>query len=143
MGNEYHTLCCGLSGDMYAIELVEGKDQRQLQPANYLEHGKTTGLLLRLTESIAHSGRVVIMDSEFSVLKKLIKLASVGVFASAVIKNRRYWPTYIDGGAIDSHFEVKDIGTTDSLPGLMDGEQFRIYCMKEEDYGHLRCIAAD
>jgi hypothetical protein len=26
MGNEYHSICCGLSGIMYAIELVKGKD---------------------------------------------------------------------------------------------------------------------
>ncbi|KAI2510975.1 Transposase IS4 [Fragilaria crotonensis] len=74
------------------------------------------------------------MDSGFSVLKALIKLALVGVFASAVIKKRRYWPKYINGGAIDTHFEAKEIGTTESLPGVMDGVQFRIYCMKEEDY---------
>ena len=26
MGNEYHTICCGSTGIMYAIDLVEGKD---------------------------------------------------------------------------------------------------------------------
>lgn len=26
-GNEYHSICCGLSGIMYAIEIVEGKDK--------------------------------------------------------------------------------------------------------------------
>ena len=26
-GNEYHSICCGLSGVMFAIELVEGKDR--------------------------------------------------------------------------------------------------------------------
>jgi hypothetical protein len=58
---------------MYAIELVEGKNRpRQLPPPKYNEHGKTTGLLLRLTDSIAHSGRVVIMDSGFCVLKALV-----------------------------------------------------------------------
>jgi Transposase IS4 len=25
IGNEYHSLCCGVSGVMYTIELVEGK----------------------------------------------------------------------------------------------------------------------
>ena len=135
MGNEYHTLCCGVSGIMYAIELVEGKDRpRQQQAARYSEHGKTTGLLLRLTDSIAYSGRVVIMDSGFCVLKALIKLASVGVFASAVIKKRRYWPKNIAGDAMDTHFEGNEVGTTDSLPGILDGVPFRVYCMKEEDY---------
>ena len=40
MGNEYHSLCCGLSGVMYSIELVEGKDQlRQLPLPKYNESG--------------------------------------------------------------------------------------------------------
>jgi Transposase IS4 len=32
MGNEYHSICSGLSGIMYAIELVEGKDHPKEQP---------------------------------------------------------------------------------------------------------------
>jgi Transposase IS4 len=82
------------------------------------------------------------MDSGFSVLKAWIKLASVGVFASAVIKKRQYWPKYINGGAINStHFEAKEIGTTESLPGVMDGVQFRIYCMKEEYHVLMKLMA--
>ena len=73
----------------------------------FSEHGKTVGLLLRLTESIHHSGRVVIMDSGFCVLQALIKLATFGLYWSAVMKKRQYWPKYIDGGAIDSH-EMRD-----------------------------------
>jgi hypothetical protein len=82
---------------------------------------------MRLTESIHHSGRVVIMDSGFCVLKGLVQLASVGVYASAVIKTRRYWPKYIDGAAIDSHFDFKEISTTDSLPGTLDGTNFKVF----------------
>ena len=26
-GNEYHTICCGLSGLLFAVEMVEGKDR--------------------------------------------------------------------------------------------------------------------
>jgi hypothetical protein len=135
MGNEYHSICCGLSGIMFAIELVQGKDRpSQLPNDKYSEHGKAAGLLMRLTESIHHSGRVVIMDSGFCVLQSLIQLASVGVYGSAVIKKRRYWPKYINGDAIDSQFESKEIGETDSLPGTLDGINFKVFCMKEEDY---------
>jgi hypothetical protein len=36
-----------------------------------------------------------------AVLKALIELAKKGVFASALIKKRRwYWPKYIDGGEV-------------------------------------------
>ncbi|KAI2504308.1 xylulose kinase [Fragilaria crotonensis] len=135
MGNEYHSICCGLSGIMFAIELVQGKDEpSQIPNEKYSEHGKTAGLLMRLTESIHHSGRVVIMDSGFCALQSLIQLASVGVYGSAVIKERRYFPEYINGDAIDPHFESKGIGETDILPGTLDGINFKIFCMKEEDY---------
>jgi hypothetical protein len=77
---------------------------------------------------------VVIMDSGFCVLQALVKLASFGVNSSAVIKKRRYWPKYIDGGEIDSHFDFKEVGETDSLPGTLDGTNFKVFCMKEEDY---------
>ncbi len=84
MGIENHSICCGVSGIMFAIKLVQGKDQPSQNPnEKYSKHGKTIGLLMRLTESIHHSGSVVIMDSGFCVLKGLVKLASVGIYASA------------------------------------------------------------
>ena len=64
------------------------------------------------------------MDSGFCVLQALIKLASVGVYSSAVIKKRRYRPKYIDGGEINSHFDLKEVGQTNSLTGTLDGTNF-------------------
>jgi hypothetical protein len=32
MGNEYHTICCGTSGIMFNLELVEGKDKPHRNP---------------------------------------------------------------------------------------------------------------
>ena len=49
-------------------------------------------------------------------------------------KKRCYWPKFIDGAAIDSHFDLKEIGTTDSLPGTLDGINFKVFFVKEEDY---------
>ena len=47
-GNEYHTIACGFSGIMYAVELWEGKDHpRELaKDTNELLCGKTGALLL-------------------------------------------------------------------------------------------------
>jgi hypothetical protein len=44
---------------------------------------------------------VVILDSGFCVLQCLVELKKIGVFASAVIKKRRYWPKYVPGEQID------------------------------------------
>ena len=135
MGNEYHSVCCGLSGIMYSIELVEGKDRpKELPKKKHHEKGNTTALLLRLTESIAHSGRVVIMDSGFCVLKALIELYNQGIFGSAVIKKRRFWPKYIDGDGIDKRFEDRNVGTVEDHPGMLGGVPFKVFVLKEEDY---------
>ena len=81
-----------------------------------------------------HSGRVVIMDSGFCVLHALIELLLIGVYSSAVIKKRRYWPKYIDGEGIDQHFQTKEVGQCDYFPGTLSGRAFSIFCMKEENY---------
>mmetsp|Transcript_26170 Transcript_26170/g.44621 ORF Transcript_26170/g.44621 Transcript_26170/m.44621 type:complete len:150 (-) Transcript_26170:1029-1478(-) len=49
-GSEYHTTCCALSGIMFVIKLVEGKDRPReigLQEFDNLS-GKMVGLLLRM-----------------------------------------------------------------------------------------------
>jgi hypothetical protein len=68
------------------------------------------------------------------VLKALIELRKVGVYAAAVIKKHRYWPKYIDGDAVAAHFEGKDIGSFDVLPGKLEDIPFGIFAMKEPDY---------
>ena len=77
---------------------------------------------------------MVILDSGFCVLKALIELKKIGVFASALIKKRRYWPKFVPGDTIDKHFEDKEVGETDSLNGQLEGIPYDIFCMKEPDY---------
>ena len=66
----------------------------------------------------------------------LMELQKRGVYASAVIKKRRYWPKYIKGkDNIKEHFEDKAIGNYDALPGtLLLGVPFHIFYMKEDTY---------
>jgi hypothetical protein len=70
-------------------------------------------------------------------LKALIELKKVGVFASAVVKKRRYWPKYIKGDDIKRHFEGKTIGDDDALAGTLDGEEFHIYVLKDDGYNDI------
>jgi hypothetical protein len=61
-GNEYHIACCGKGGILWALELVEGKDRPwQLDKPDFVNHGKTVGLLLCLTRPIWNTGWVVII----------------------------------------------------------------------------------
>ena len=132
-GNEYHTICCGLSGLLFAVEMVEGKD-RPSELESDPRTKKTTNLLLRLCKKLFGTGKVVILDSGFCVLQALIELRKVGVFAGALIKKRRFWPKHVPGDMIDDHFKDKDVGLVDSLKGKIDNVPYDIYCMKEPDY---------
>jgi Transposase IS4 len=72
LGNEYHTIACGLLGILFKMELVEGKDTpTQRNPSEFNEKGKTVGLLLRLTKQLRGAAHVVILDSGFCVLQGL------------------------------------------------------------------------
>ena len=134
-GNEYHTICCCLTGIMFAMELVEGRDEPpQMPPKEYSEKGKTVGLYLRLTKLLRGKGSIVVMDSGFCVLSAIIELSKVGVFSHALIKKRRYWPRHVDGDKIKEHFDRMNPGEFDALKGRMNGVSFYICGMKEPDY---------
>lgn len=134
-GNEYHSICCGLSGIMYAIEMKEGKDRpKDLPQPSFEEKGKTGGLLMRLCSALYGTGKVVILDSGFCVLQALIELKKVGVYAGAVIKKRKYWPRYIRGAAIEEHMKEKDVGDADVAVGTLDDISYNVFAMKEPEY---------
>ena len=86
-GNEYHSICCGISGLIWGIEMAEGKDlPKDRTEFKFKDQEQTTGLLLRLTKAIHGQSMAIVLDSGFCVLKALIVLMKVGVYASALIK---------------------------------------------------------
>ena len=120
---------------MFGIDLVEGNDHPPEIPNNDPHrYGPTVSLLLRMCRCIYFSGRVVILDSGFCVLKGIVELYKKGVYAGAVIKKRRYWPKHVPGDAIDHHMNSKNIGDAGSLVGKLDGVDYTIFAMKEPDY---------
>ena len=105
----------------------------------FQELGKTVGLLLRMLKSIYGSGRYVVLDSGFCVLKGLIELRRRGLFACALIKKRRYWPTLVPGDMMERRFADMNVGDVDAIEGSMqaaDGTTFpyTLWGMKEPDY---------
>ena len=132
-GNKYHTICCGLSGILFGMELVEGKDRPKELPSPPANK-KTSELLLNLCKSMAGTGKIVVLDSGFCVLGALVELKKIGVFAHAVIKKRRYWPKHIPGEAIENHFKDKAVGSVDCLKGTLNNEPFNVFVMKEPEY---------
>lgn len=121
--------------NLWHLELVEGKDRpRQMGHQEFDEHGKTVGLMLRLTHPIWHTGKLVVMDSGFCVLKGIVEMRKNSVFAAALIKKRRYWPNYIPGDKLDEHFKDKSVRDVDALRGALEGIPFYVFAMKEPDY---------
>jgi len=133
-GNEYHTACCGLSGIMFAMELVEGKDHPPQIAERWSEKGKTTGLLLRMLASYFTTGRYVVLDSGFCVLRALIELKKVGLFACAVIKKRRFWPAMVPGNEMSEAFDNANVGTAKAITGMLDGVKYFLWGLKEPSY---------
>jgi len=135
-GNEYHTACCALCGILFVIELVQGKDYPTGLGTPEFEAlcGKTGGLLLRMLKSIFSTGRYIVLDSGFCVLKAIVALYRKGLYAGALIKKRRYWPTLVPGEAMDARFAGKAVGDVDQITGVMENVNYKLFGMKEPDY---------
>jgi hypothetical protein len=86
-GNEYHTACCALTNILFSIKLVEGKDSPPQVAREFNGNGKTGGLLMRILRPYFYTGRYVVLDSGFCVLKAICDLQKVGVYSCALIKN--------------------------------------------------------
>ncbi len=71
---------------MFSMEMVERKDHPPQVTERWSELGKTTGLLLRMLATYFLTGQYVILNSGFCVLKSLVELKKVGIFACAMIK---------------------------------------------------------
>lgn len=57
-GNEYHTACCGESGTMFTMEMVEQKDRCwELGAAEFIGYGNTAGLMLYMLKSYFGAGK--------------------------------------------------------------------------------------
>ena len=134
LGNEYHTIACAETNIIFRVEIVEGRDHPPELAVEYSELGKTPGLVLRMTKSIHGTGRVVVMDSGFGVLQGLIELLKVGLYSSAVVKKKRYWPKHIKGDSIDEHMSAQEIGSSDALVGRLDDKQFYVYATRDSRF---------
>ena len=124
-GNEYHTIACGVLHIIFWMECVEGKSRPPHlgeMPLSY-EHGKLCALILRATESIAGSNRVVFMDSGFGVLCALPELRRRGLHATVVLKKKKFWAKGLPGEAILEAVRMTPVGTTKALVGTMRGHK--------------------
>ena len=102
---------------MFVVELVEVKAHPcQAGPLEFGEiGGDTVGFLLHITKSYFSTGRYVIINYSFYVLKVLIQLSKKGVFACYVIKKRRYFPSMVPCKDMGDHFGEVEVGEKDVI----------------------------
>ena len=72
--------------------------------------------------------------TRFWVLCFEVELKRRGLYACALIKKRRYWPTLVAGDVIDHHFQSMEVGDTDTVSGTLDNVNYCLWGMKEPAY---------
>jgi hypothetical protein len=112
---------------MFLMEIVEGKDHPPQINERFSELGKTAGLLMRMLEFYFATSRYVFLDSGFYVLKALVELKKVGMFACAVIKKRRYWPAMVPGDAMTDAFDEAQVRDSRAISGVLDGVKYFLW----------------
>jgi hypothetical protein len=121
---------------MFVVEIVEGKDRPLDLGTPEFEGviGKTGGLLLRMLKSCFNSGRYVVLDSGFCLLKAIVALHEKGMYAGTLIKKRHFWPSLVPGDAIDARFMGKSPGECEAISGTLNSSPYYIWGMNEPDY---------
>jgi hypothetical protein len=56
---------------------------------------------MQMLQSSFATGRYAVLDSGFCILKALVQLRKVGMFACAVIKKCQFWLMFVPGEAIN------------------------------------------
>ena len=92
------------------------------------------GLLLRMMKNYFETGRYVIIDYGFCVLKGLIQLRKKGIVSCDVINNRRYWTSMVPGKDTENHFGEVEVGEIDPIQGTADDVIYNLCGMKEPNY---------
>ena len=92
------------------------------------------GFFLHTTNNYFYTGRYVILDSGFCVLKGLIKLRKKGIFACAVINKRIYWPSMVSVKDIEDNFGEVEVGEIDTIQGTVDDIIYNLWVTKEPNY---------
>ena len=107
---------------MFVADLIEGKAHPLIDGPLEFEDlsGKNVGLLLHMMKRYFSTGRCVILNYGFCVLKGLIQLRKKGIFACAIINKIRYRPSMVPGKDMEYNFGEVDVGEKYSKQGIVD-----------------------
>ena len=121
---------------VFFVKLVEGKyrPKERGKPEFEADYGATGGLMMWIMKPLFGTGKAVVMDSVFYVMKGLVGMLYHGVYGTTVIKKKRYWTKYCNGDSIEACFRDKEVGDVYTVCGDLDGHNYMIHCIKEADY---------
>ena len=121
---------------MYVVDFIEVKAYPlQANLLDFEDLGRNImGLFWRMMKSYFSTGRYLILDSGFCVLKRLIQLRKKVIFSCDVIKKRRYWPSMVPDKETEDHFWRVEVGDTYAIQGTVDGDVYNVWSKKERIY---------
>ena len=74
---------------------------------------RTVGFIVCLCSHIYSTGKAVILDISFCLLKGIIEIRTLFFLQVLLSKKRRYCTSLVPGDAIDNNFSTKDVGEID------------------------------
>ena len=95
------------------------------------------GLMVRMTDPLWDTGKVVVMYSGVCVLEGLVSMVEKGVLGSALIQNWCFWPKGVPVEEILRHMQNKEVRNVDSVQVSIIGKIYHVMSIKEPDYGML------
>ena len=73
--------------------------------------------MIYMCQPLFGTGKAVVSDSEFGAEKGIVELGERGVYASALIKKRKYWPKNVPEDSINGYFVNTDVVGVDMFGG--------------------------
>jgi hypothetical protein len=139
MGNCLHSNADVITKILFMLILQEGRDRPPHFPPEefsnlFPDGGKCGPLMLQLSKPLFGTGSVVIHDAGFACIPALIHLKKRGVYASCLIKKKRFWPKFTNGKANAEHMKGKSIGACDAIRGEFGEEHYHVYLMEDSKY---------
>lgn len=106
-GMEFHVTADHSTNVIFRAELVRDPSATRFQNVC---SDRVSAITLRLTETLFHSYRVVILDSFFGTLETVLQLHKNGLYSTVVLKKKRNWPALTDAGALEERSKMGEVG---------------------------------
>lgn len=136
----YYPLYCAETGILFKVDLVEGKSRPKELAAvpNESTLGKTGALVMRMVDGLCGTGRVVVMDSAFCVVKAVKALYDSGLYATTLAKKRAEssgeWPHGVPGDRVREQMQGRPVGELHTLRGEYNGMPLCLHAVNHPGY---------